>query len=156
MISTLIPEDSSCKTLNFSDLEKMAEVSLYLATKIESALYVELKEEISKDYGKKFRDLLTALKNDENTELREGLVTGRISPADFVKFERNQLIPKSLILQREQSQKKYFQENVIIDSDIVVIKSAKGEETRQVFNRFNASGNVDKEDFSQENGSALE
>jgi predicted transcriptional regulator YdeE len=101
MISTLISEDIKTKTLNFSQLDKMADASLYLSTKIESALFVEMNEEISKDYGKKFRDLLAALKNDENTELREGLVTGKIKPADFVKFERNQLIPKSLILQRE-------------------------------------------------------
>ena len=93
-------------------------------------------EDISKEYGKKFRDLLTALKNDENTELREGLLLGKIQPEEFVKYERDQLIPKSLMQLREQSQRKYFQENVQLDSDKpiqVVMKSHKGEETRQLY-----------------------
>ena len=57
-------------------------------------------EQISRDYGKKFRDLLTALKNDDNTELREGLLTGEITPASFVEFGREKLIPKRLMIQR--------------------------------------------------------
>ena len=56
--------------IDFNDLEKMSELSLVLATKIESSLFVEMGEDISREYGKRFRDLLTALKNDENTELR--------------------------------------------------------------------------------------
>lgn len=57
-------------------------------------------EQISRDYGKKFRDLLTALKNDDNTELREGLLTGEITPTFFVDFGREKLIPKRLMMQR--------------------------------------------------------
>ena len=90
---------------------------MVLATKIESSLFIEMKEDISREYGKRFRDLLTALKNDENTELRLNLLVGKIQPEDFVRFERDQLIPKSLMQLREESQRKYFQENVILDSD---------------------------------------
>ena len=86
----------------------MAQRSLVVATKIESCLFCDLNEEINKEYGKKFRDLLVGLKNDQNTELRRGLILGSIKPADFVRYEKDQLIPKSLILMREQSQKKYF------------------------------------------------
>ena len=44
----------------------MAEVSLIMAKKIESALYVYTDNEINREYGKRFRDLLSSLKNDEN------------------------------------------------------------------------------------------
>jgi len=40
---------------------------------------------------------------------------------------------------REQSQRRYFQENVIIDSDKpvqVVVKSHKGEQTFQIYDRY--------------------
>lgn len=87
--------------VDFKDLEKMAEIGLVIATQIESSLYVEMGEDITKEYGKKFRDLLTALKNDENTELREGLLLGKILPEEFVKYERDQLMPKSLMELRE-------------------------------------------------------
>ena len=79
----------------------MAQRSLTVATKIESCLFCDQNEEISKDYGKKFRDLLVGLKNDQNTELRRGLILGSIKPADFVRYEKDLLIPKSLILMRE-------------------------------------------------------
>lgn len=65
---------------DFNDLERMSAHSLTLATKIESCLFIEMKEEISKAYGGKFRDLLASLKNDENTHLRLGLLTGEIKP----------------------------------------------------------------------------
>ena len=51
-----------------------------MASKIESSLYVEFNEEITKEYGKRFRDLLTGLKNDENHELRRNLLLGNIKP----------------------------------------------------------------------------
>ena len=57
-----------------------------------------MKEEISRDYGKKFRDLLAALKNDDNTDLREGILSGSITPADFVEFGREKLISKRLMI----------------------------------------------------------
>ena len=66
----------------------MCELSLVIAAKIESSLFVEMGDDITKEYGKKFRDLLTALKNDENTELREGLLLGKILPEEFVRYER--------------------------------------------------------------------
>ena len=76
------------ESCEFSDLEKMSDLSLILATKIESCLFVEMNDEISKAYGTKFRDLLAALKNDENTHLRVGLLIGDIKPADFVRYTK--------------------------------------------------------------------
>lgn len=86
---------------DFKNLEEMAKQSLTLATKIESCLFIEMTEEISKAYGGKFRDLLTSLKNDENTHLRLGLLCGDIMPQDFVRYTKEKLIPKSLIEMRE-------------------------------------------------------
>ena len=81
----------------------MKDISFNLATKIESRLYAEMNDEINKEYGKKFRDLLTGLKNDENIQLRTGLLSGNTKPEDFVSFDRVQLLPKSLIEMREKS-----------------------------------------------------
>lgn len=58
----------------------MAEVSLEIATKIESALYVSNGEEISREYGKRFRDLQSAMRNEENVKLRLNLLTGDTLP----------------------------------------------------------------------------
>lgn len=85
-------------SFNFKNLDEMAKGCIELASQIESALFVKMKEEISRDYGKKFRDLLAALKNDDNSNLREGLLTGSVTPADFVEFGREKLIPKRLML----------------------------------------------------------
>ena len=61
-----------------------------LASQIESALFIKMDEQISRDYGKKFRDLLTALKNDDNTELREGLLTAKSpQPASWTSAARS-------------------------------------------------------------------
>lgn len=137
---------------DFQNLERMSQLGLTLATKIESCLFIEMKEEISKAYGGKFRDLLASLKNDENTHLRLGLLNGDIKPQDFVRYSKEKLIPRSLIEMREKSQRRYFQENVRIDSDKpvqVVVKSHKGEETFQMYDRnegkfLNDSENMDK------------
>lgn len=90
-------------SLDYTDLEEMAVRSLAIATKIESCLFCDSNEEISKEYGKRFRDLLVGLKNDENVELRRGMILGSIKPADFVRYEKDKLIPKSLVMMREQS-----------------------------------------------------
>lgn len=76
-------------SLDYSDLEEMSARSLAIATKIESCLFCDSGEEISKEYGKKFRDLLVGLKNDENVDLRRGLILGTIKPADFVRYEKD-------------------------------------------------------------------
>jgi len=40
---------------------------LGFATKLESTLFVTNDEEISKEYGKRYRDLFTGLKSHENS-----------------------------------------------------------------------------------------
>ena len=87
-----------------------------VATKIEACLYCKCNEQISKEYSKVFRDLLVGLKNDENTQIRRDLIVGTLSAADFVNIDKNKLIPASLKLMREQSQKKYFQQNMLLDN----------------------------------------
>ena len=56
----------------------MSDIAQEFAGKLESSLFVENEEQISKEYGKKFRDLLTGLKNDENYKLRSGILLGEI------------------------------------------------------------------------------
>ena len=94
--------------LDFKDLDKMAERSNRVATKIESCLFCKCNEIITKDYTKIFRDLLVGLKNDENTQIRRALIVGDMTAADFVSIDKTKLIPESLKLMREQSQKRYF------------------------------------------------
>jgi hypothetical protein len=78
--------------LNLNDLTNFktnADAALILATKIESSLKTltcKEDDEISKEYTRKFRDLLVGLKNDKNRELRLNLVTGEILPSDFAQF----------------------------------------------------------------------
>jgi len=45
-------------------------MSIEFAELIETELYSRMDEEISKQYCKKFRDLLTGLKHDNNQDIR--------------------------------------------------------------------------------------
>jgi len=53
-----------------SRLEKAFTLCHSLGTNIESGMWVFFENEISKDYGRKFRQLQTSLRNEENYELR--------------------------------------------------------------------------------------
>jgi hypothetical protein len=94
--------------IDFKDFSGLAARANTVATKIESCLFCKCNEQISKEYSKIFRDLLVGLKNDENTLIRRELIIGTMTAADFVNIDKTKLIPASLKLMREQSQKKYF------------------------------------------------
>ena len=74
------------KDSDFLELENMAKVGDKIAKKIEEALYAATQEEINREYGKRFRDLQSALKNEENVRMRLGVLTGDTAPEEFVKF----------------------------------------------------------------------
>ena len=97
-------KDTNLNLKDFNNFESMSDVALHLGTKIESALFVDNKEEITKEYSRKFRDLLVGLKNDLNTELRLHLLTGKVTPTVFVKFEKDELLPKAVLARREEQQ----------------------------------------------------
>jgi len=94
--------------LDFKDFDNLAVRANTVATKIEACLYCKCNEQISKEYSKIFRDLLVGIKNDENKQIRRELIVGTLSAADFVNIDKTKLIPASMKLMREQSQKKYF------------------------------------------------
>jgi len=51
-------------------------------------MYIFFENTISRDYGRKFRQLQTSLRNDDNTELRSMVLKEKI-----VAFEVTQLTP---------------------------------------------------------------
>lgn len=125
--------------LNLTDFQNVHKLAHQLATAVECALFNKLcpnDSGISKEYGKRFRDLLVGLKNDENQDLRFQLLTGAAKPQDFIDFDKDQLAPRSLIEQREKSQQMYFNENVLKTGNMahqIVFKNHKGEEIRDLY-----------------------
>lgn len=59
------------KDFDFKHMNLMKELSINLATKIECYLYGQQGNEITKDYGKKYRDLTTGLRHELNVNLRQ-------------------------------------------------------------------------------------
>lgn len=51
---------------------------LIMASKIESGMWIYFDQEISKGYGRKFRQLQTSFRNDGNAELRLRLLMGEV------------------------------------------------------------------------------
>jgi hypothetical protein len=86
------------------DYEQLYKVAKELGHKTECALFAVFSKDevIDREYGKRFRDLLVGLKNDENQELRSNLVTGKVKPNEFVDFDKDKLCPQSLIDKREK------------------------------------------------------
>ena len=73
----------SIKELNLSsdiDWEEAYRFCLKIGTEIESGMWVNFNNEISRDYGRKFRQLQASLRNDENEILRQQLLNGEIEP----------------------------------------------------------------------------
>ena len=63
----------SIKELNLSkdiDWEEAYTFCLKIGTEIESGMWVNYNNEISREYGRKFRQLQASLRNDENDVLR--------------------------------------------------------------------------------------
>jgi hypothetical protein len=57
-------------------IEKLFEFCHNIATGIESGMFVKYEYSISKDYSTKYRKVQTALRNDENYDLRIAIITG--------------------------------------------------------------------------------
>ena len=105
-----------------------------MATKIESIMWVLNDEQTvrppltlqSKEYSSKYRQLQTALRNDDNYELRLKVLTGEIDPMKLPEMTQEQLAPKSLQERMEQQKKKFFEEQVIVNDPLqIIVKSHK-------------------------------
>ncbi|CDW83551.1 transcription elongation factor s- [Stylonychia lemnae] len=115
------------------DQDQIYDFCTKIATKIESGMWVCFEESVSKDYSSKYRQLYTALKNDENFELRFQILSGDIDPVKVTELSSQQLAPKSLQERVELQKKKYFEEQTIVNDPIqLIVKSHKGDEIMQL------------------------
>ena len=72
---------------------------------------------------------MTALKNDENHELRLSVLSGAVEPGRLVVLSQTQLATRKMQELQEQQKQKFFKEQVIINEPVPLIsKSKKGEE----------------------------
>ena len=86
--------------LNLNDFDQIFDCSKKVATKIESCLFEKhcaKDDKISAIYGKRYRDLLVGLKNQENELLRLSLITGGVKAHEFIEFDKDKLAPRSLL-----------------------------------------------------------
>jgi len=92
-------------------------------------MWVYFSREVSKDYVRKFRQIQTALKNDDNGDLRQQLVTKAIDAMTAVTFLKADMLVPAIKKQKiAEDQKKNFETKVIInEGDIgVVTKTDSG------------------------------
>ena len=77
------------------DWEAAYNFCLKLGTDIESGMWVQFKNEISREYGRKFRQLQASLRNDDNITLRFRLLKGEIEPISVTSLSADDLVPKA-------------------------------------------------------------
>lgn len=111
-----------------SRLEKAFTLCHSLGTNIESGMWVFFENEISKDYGRKFRQLQTSLRNEENYELRLQILNREMDALTLTKLSNEQLVPRSRKEKMEQSKKQFFEEHVRLESDELkgIVKTDQG------------------------------
>lgn len=73
-----------------------AEHILAVARDIENAVYKEEYLAVNDSYRNKLRTFTMNLRNKKNPELRDGLLTTRIKPTNFIKMTPNEMAPESL------------------------------------------------------------
>lgn len=71
-------------------------VIIKIATEIESEVFKAEYAAINDNYRNKLRTFTMNLRNKKNPELRARLLTGQISPANFIKMTPNEMAPESL------------------------------------------------------------
>eukprot|EP00347_Sterkiella_histriomuscorum_P015578 403356500 len=108
-------------------------VCMNLALNIESHMWVLYDESISKEYSSKYRQLHTALRNDENYELRLKILMGEIEPSQVPDLSVNDLASKIQQEKKEMQQKKFFEEQVVVNEPLqIIVRSHKGSEILQL------------------------
>jgi hypothetical protein len=110
-------------------LEKAFEYCQGLAMNIESGMWAFFEKSLNKEYGRKFRQLQTSLRNDENFELRLQLLSAQIDPLKVHELTNEQLLPPSRKHQIEQSKRRYFEQAVFLpDKEDMkkIIKTTQG------------------------------
>jgi hypothetical protein len=84
-------------------------------------------KEITREYGRKFRQLQTSLRNDQNAELRSQLLKESINAIELTQMTPDQLAPKSKQEQIEESKKFFFEQRVLPkDEGMVIMKTSAG------------------------------
>ena len=66
-----------------------------LSLKIESGMYVSFDSEVSREYSRKFRSLLTSLRHEDNHDLRMKILRGQIEPMSVSQLRSDQLAPRA-------------------------------------------------------------
>ena len=95
-------------------------------------MWVNFNNEISRDYGRKFRQLQASLRNDENDILRQQLLNGEIEPVSVTSLTQEHLAPKSRQEQNELIKKKHFEQKIKINGEsessggLLVVKTSQG------------------------------
>lgn len=78
------------------DIEKLFEYALKVATGIESGMFIKFDHNIGKEYSAKYRKLSSALRNDENYDLRLAVLTGQLEAVKLFELSDHQLAPKRI------------------------------------------------------------
>lgn len=97
-------------------MEVFGKVKRQLATDVENELYTMYKG-ISKDYKQRFRTLLFNLKDPKNSQLRDRVINGSITPTTLCKMTPAELAPKELAEYRKAKDEKYLKNIVIREED---------------------------------------
>ena len=104
-------------------------------------MWVFFKHEISREYGRKFRQLQASLRNEDNSTLRFQLLTGEIEPISMVSLSADDLAPKARKDQIENIKKDHFDQRVKMTEEseggqgLLVVKTSQGLEYIEVKNR---------------------
>ena len=94
-------------------------------------MWVSFKNEVSREYGRKFRQLQASIRNDENDGLRHQLLIGKIEPVAITTLTPEQLAPKRRQEENELIKRKNFEQKIKIDDEDnvsggLVVKTSQG------------------------------
>ncbi|CAN8277254.1 unnamed protein product [Cochlearia groenlandica] len=132
-------------------LESFSDPS-HLATKIETELY-NLFGGVNKKYKEKGRSLLFNLKDKNNPELRESVMSGKISPERLCSMTAEELASKELSQWRQAKAEKMAEMVVLRDTDVdlrsLVRKTHKGEFQVEIEHVDSGTADVSAEITSQ-------
>ena len=70
---------------------------------------------LSKEYTRKYRQLLGALRHEDNHELRMQILTGQTEPLAVASLKPHQLAPKTKQEKKEEQIKQYFESKIKLD-----------------------------------------
>jgi hypothetical protein len=98
-------------------LEKAFDLCKALGTNIESGMWVFFENQISKEYGRKFRQLQTSLRNEDNYELRLCILNREMDALTITKLSNDEFVPKGRKERNANIKKAYFDQQVRLETD---------------------------------------